>query len=116
MALRKAYMLGWMAGGRLLTLRTGRDRDFLPLFTSEESVNARRLPIPSHGVLIRWEVWADERGGFKLATVGGGLKDLVLDWKRLHVAWDTDPGFEEEFARGVERLREEFRAEGTQID
>lgn len=105
MALRKGFILVWN-GGTLVTFSRADGTSVLPVFTREPSVNAvcGRIPIPPEGILVRMEIWADA-AGFKHATAGGGLKDLQLDWSRLHVIWDTEPGFQRELDRGLAQMK-----------
>lgn len=50
----------------------------------------------------------DVEGRLKNATAGGGLRDMPLDRTSLDIAWDKDPGFDEELASGLARLQPAF--------
>lgn len=108
-------MLFWFNNNRLFTLATERPRAILPVFSTLESLAERRgtIPLPPDGILCRIEVWMDEEGRLRYATVGGGLRDLTLDHSSLEVLWDTDPGFCREWTTGLAQLQKDFEQAGA---
>lgn len=103
--IRKGRMLCFN-DGRLVTLDIGEAKDILPIWTTDEGLSAvtGRIPIPPHGFLAATEVCADDEDRLKYAAGGGGMADLTLNWTRLRVVWETDPGFSEKVERGLARL------------
>ncbi|HBL28012.1 MAG TPA: hypothetical protein DD490_14345 [Acidobacteria bacterium] len=111
---RKGFILA-MDGRKLFTFGNAGGTSILPVFSSEASLSIvhGRIPIPPDGVLVRFEVWADTAGSLKLATLGGGLRDLQLDWSHLRSMWDTEPEFQQELELGLAQMKARSSGPGT---